>query len=141
MVSCSSDSSSPEPNSLPDPNNPPANSNTTFLAVLDGASVNPPTGSSANGNATLTFNPTTKTFTINVTHSGVDANNGHIHRGAVGESGGVVFPFSSFDSPIDDSGGPLDTMQEADLDANLYYINIHSPSFPEGEIRGQLIKQ
>lgn len=141
MLGCSNDSGSEAPDSMPDPDDPPANLEITFLASLDGASVNPPTGSSASGTATLTFDTSEKTFTITVIHSGLDPNNGHIHRGAVGESGGVVFPFSNFESPIEDSGGPLDTAQESDLNANLYYVNLHSTSFPDGEIRGQLIKQ
>jgi hypothetical protein len=30
--------------------------------------------------------------------------------------------------------------QEADLMANLYYVNLHSSTFTAGEIRGQLVK-
>jgi hypothetical protein len=66
----------------------------------------------------------------------------HIHKGAVGVSGDVIFGFTPpITSPISYTSVALDATQEADLNANLYYVNIHSTAFPAGEIRGQLIKQ
>jgi len=115
--------------------------NVTYLATLSGASEVPANASTATGTATLTFNSTTKIFSITVTYTGVTATNGHIHKGAAGVSGGVIFPFPSFTSPISYTSVALDATQEADLGANLYYVNIHSAAFPGGEIRGQLIKQ
>lgn len=115
--------------------------NVTYLATLSGASEVPSNASTATGSATLIFNSTTKIFSITVTYTGVTATNGHIHKGAAGVSGGVIFPFSSFTSPISYTSAALDATQEADLGANLYYVNIHSAAFPGGEIRGQLIKQ
>jgi hypothetical protein len=128
IISCDKDDPVPDPN-------------VTFLATLNGASEETPTGSSATGTATLTFNTTTKIFTITVTHSIAAPTNGHIHKGAVGASGPPVFPFTSFASPITYTSVALDATQEADLNANLYYVNIHTAAFPAGEIRGQLIKQ
>jgi hypothetical protein len=120
---------------------PPADPNLTFKATLTGASEVPANASTATGNATLRFDTLTKIFTLSVTYSGVTATNGHIHKGAIGVSGPVVFPFSSFTSPISYTSAALDATQEADLKANLYYVNIHSAAFAAGEIRGQLIKQ
>jgi hypothetical protein len=115
--------------------------NVTYKATITGASEVPANASTATGTATLTFNTSTKIFTIAVTFTGVTAINGHIHKGAVGTSGGVIFPFSSFTSPISYTSAALDATQEADLTAGLYYVNLHSTAFPGGEIRGQLIKQ
>ena len=78
---------------------------------------------------------------LSVTHSIAAPTNGHIHKAAVGENGPPVFPFTSFTSPINFTSGVLDAAQEADLNAGLYYVNIHTGDFPPGEIRGQLIKQ
>ena len=130
IVSCDKD----DDPAVPDPN-------VTFLATLNGASEETPNASTATGTATLTFNTTTKIFTISVTHSIAAPTNGHIHKGAVGVSGPPVFPFTSFASPINYTSVALDAAQEADLNANLYYVNIHTAAFPAGEIRGQLIKQ
>ena len=116
--------------------------NVVFTATMTGAQEAPnPTPSTATGNATLTFNTTTKIFTITVTHDIAVPTNGHIHKGAVGIGGPPVFPFTSFTSPINFTSTALDATQEADLNAGLYYVNIHTDAYPAGEIRGQLIKQ
>lgn len=128
IVSCSNDD-----DSAPDPN-------VTFEATLNGSSEVPANASDATGTATLIFNTTTKIFTITVTHSIAAPTNGHIHRAAAGENGGPVFAFTSFTSPISFTSEALDATQEADLNAGLYYVNIHTDDFPGGEIRGQLIK-
>jgi len=119
----------------------PPDPNVTFKATLTGAQEVPTNASTATGDATLTFNTTTKVFTVTVTHTIASPTNGHIHKGAVGVSGPPVFPFVSFTSPISYTSAALDATQEADLNAGLYYVNIHTVAFPNGEIRGQLIKQ
>ena len=128
-VSCSND------------DDPTPNPNVTFKAVLNGASESTPNASTATGTSTLTYNTTTKIFTITVIHNVTAPTNGHIHKGAIGVSGSPVFPFVAFASPITYTSIALDASQEADLNAELYYVNIHSAAFPGGEIRGQLIKQ
>lgn len=130
-VSCSNDDDpTPTPNPI-----------VTFKATLNGANESTPNASTATGTSTLTFNTTTKIFTISVTHTIAAPTNGHIHKGAIGVSGSPVFPFVSFTSPITYTSIALDASQEADLNAELYYVNIHTGAFPGGEIRGQLIKQ
>lgn len=129
-ASCDDDDPTPTPNP-----------NITFKATLNGTSEVPSNASTATGNATLVFNNTTKIFTITVTHNVAGANGGHIHLGAIGVNGGVVFPFTNLTSPITYTSAALTAAQEADLKANLHYVNIHSPAYPGGEIRGQLIKQ
>ena len=130
IVSCNKDEAV-----VPDPN-------VIYKATLTGAQEAPtPNASTATGTATLTFNTTTKIFTLSVTHTIATPTNGHIHKAAAGVSGGVVFPFTTFTSPISYTSVALDATQEADLVANLYYVNIHTAAFPGGEIRGQLIKQ
>ena len=129
MVSCNKDDDPVDPNVI-------------FKATLTGAQEAPnPNASTATGDATLTFNTTTKIFTLTVTHSITAPTNGHIHKGAIGVGGGVIFPFATFTSPISYTSPALDAAQEADLNANLYYVNIHTAAYPGGEIRGQLIKQ
>ena len=116
--------------------------NVVFKATMDGAQEAPnPVVTTESGTATLTFNTITKVFTINVQHTIASPTNGHIHKGAIGVGGGVIFPFATFTSPINYTSPALDAAQEADLMANLYYVNIHTAANPGGEIRGQLIKQ
>ncbi len=113
-----------------------------FLATINGSSEVPANSSMATGTATLTYNKETKIFSIIVSFSGVTATGAHIHKGASGTPGGVIFPFTSpVTSPINYTSVALDSTQQADLNANQYYVNIHSTAYPSGEIRGQLIKQ
>lgn len=114
---------------------------TTFQATLNGSSEVPANTSTATGTSTLVFNNETKTFTVTTTYTGLTVTNAHIHKGAVGISGPPVFPFTTFTSPITFTSGVLDAAQEADLFAGLYYVNLHSAAYANGEIRGQLIKQ
>jgi hypothetical protein len=72
---------------------------------------------------------------------------GHIHRGAAGVTGPVVFPF--------DVPGPIDTLvgdvqwygtgktTKATINALVaspakHYVNVHTKKFPNGAVRGQL---
>nr|WP_314898029.1 CHRD domain-containing protein [uncultured Flavobacterium sp.] len=141
IVSCDGDGYSSNPTPTPTPNI------ITFTAVLSGAREVPPVipGSpAASGNATLAFNNTSKTFTLTVTYLYMTPTTAHIHRGAIGVAGPIVFPTptTSFTFPITSYTSPaLTTAQEADLKAELYYVNIHSATYLDGEIRGQLFKQ
>lgn len=135
LVSCDDDD---------DPDPTPSPTLITFKAELSGLREVPPNASTATGNATLVFNNTTKTFSLTVTHSVVAPTDAHIHKGAVGTSGSPVFPTSStsFTFPITNYTSPvLTAAQELDLKNELYYVNIHSALFPNGEIRGQLFRE
>lgn len=110
----------------------------TFNATLNGASEVPANTSTATGTATGSYNKTTKVLTVNVTYTGITPTMGHIHVGAVGVNGPVVFPFTNLMSPISYTSPALDATQEADLLANNYYVNLHTSAFSGGEIRGQL---
>lgn len=131
LISCDDDDPAPAP--IP--------TTTTFKATLNGASEVPTNTSTATGTATLTFNTITKIFTITVNHTIAAPTDGHIHKGAVGASGPPVFPFTTYTSPINYTSTALNAAQEADLYANLYYVNIHTTAFSGGEIRGQLVLQ
>ncbi|MCA1759013.1 MAG: CHRD domain-containing protein [Bacteroidales bacterium] len=124
-VSCDDDDDDDEPNDV-------------FTATLSGANENPPNESNATGMAELTYNKDTKIFYIEVEYTGVEATGAHIHLGATGVNGGVVFGFNPPTSPIIYTSEPLTAEQESDLYNELYYVNIHSETYPAGEIRGQL---
>ncbi len=110
-----------------------------FTATLSGANEVPPNASTASGAATLTFNENTKMFSVVVTFTGLNATAAHIHMGAAGTPGNVVFGFPPpIASPINYTSVPLDSAQEADLKAGLYYVNVHTDAYQGGEIRGQL---
>jgi hypothetical protein len=126
----------------------PVRNETTFMAVMDGASESTPNPSIASGLATLVFNKTTKILSGTITFERITPTAGHIHKAPKGIAGPVIFPFSSLTSPINYTSAPLTEAQEADLYAGLNYVNLHTPAlspsgvkgYPGGEIRGQLLK-
>lgn len=111
----------------------------TFNATLNGAKEVPSNNSTATGTAVLYYNKTTKVMSLTVTYSGLTVTDAHIHIGAVTVDGPIVFPLTASTSPITYTSPALTAAQQADLLANLYYVNLHSTAFPGGEIRGQLI--
>jgi len=121
-----------------DNSSPPAPVIVTFNATLNGTSEVPANTSTATGSATGSYNKTTKVLTVSLTYTGITPTMGHIHVGAVGVSGPVVFPFTNLMSPISFTSPALTVAQETDLLANNYYVNLHTDAFPAGEIRGQL---
>lgn len=133
LVSCEKYDDVPFPSTL--------NPNIVFKATLTGAQEVPANASTATGSATLVYDSIGKVFSLSVTHTIPNPTNGHVHKAPVGVSGGAIFPFASFISPISYTSPVLDATQQADLKANLYYVNIHTAAFPGGEIRGQLIRQ
>ncbi|MEO8515112.1 MAG: CHRD domain-containing protein [Flavobacterium sp.] len=136
LNSCSSDYNSSTPYTPA-----PTSNTTTYRATLNGTSEVPTNASTATGTATLEYNNTTKIVNVTVTYSGMTANGGEIAKGAIGVSGPTIFTFSAFTSPMYYTSVALDATQASDLNANLYYINLRSATYTNGEIRGQLIKQ
>ncbi|MBJ6120126.1 CHRD domain-containing protein [Pontibacter sp. BT310] len=69
----------------------------------------------------------------------------HFHGPAdTTESAPPVIPVTGFTSSytgtLTDETAPLTSQQEADLKAGLWYFNIHSTTYPNGELRGQLLE-
>jgi hypothetical protein len=117
------------------------NSILTFQAALNGMNEVPPNGSTSTGEATLTYDTLAKKFDIVVKYNGITPTAGHIHKGAPGIAGGVVFGFTNpLSSPITYSSPVLTDEQRNDLYSGQYYVNLHSSAFPNGEIRGQLVR-
>jgi hypothetical protein len=103
-----------------------------------------PVVSSGTGEANAVFNKDTKILTVTITYSGLNAalTAWHIHKAVVGANGSVVFNFGTPQpSGFVFTTAALTTDQENDLTNTLYYVNLHTSSYPAGEIRGQLIKQ
>lgn len=111
-----------------------------FKSILSGDKTVPPNLSAAIGTATLVFNKETKVCVLIVNYSkSLTAVSAHIHKGAMGVRGPIVIRLDHTQNPIKFTSPPLTAQQEADLKANLYYIDIGTERLPEGEIRGQLV--
>ncbi|CUU37633.1 PEP-CTERM protein-sorting domain-containing protein [Armatimonadetes bacterium DC] len=115
-----------------------------FHDPLSGSQEVPPNSSPATGIAMGTYDQATRTLRIMVNASGFQSNLlfGHIHRGAVGVNGPVVFFLNNTSSDprvwTSDDTFTLTSAQEADFLAGLWYVNLHTQVLSGGEIRGQL---
>jgi predicted small lipoprotein YifL len=113
-----------------------------FAAQMSSAQEVPANASSATGNGLLSLDPATKKFTARITVSGIAATAAHIHSGALGVSGPIIFPLSETAAGsgvwVSAADATLSDAQLALLRSGGLYFNAHSPAFPNGEIRGQI---
>ncbi len=96
----------------------------------------------ASGFFTYTIEGDTLCYTLEARRLSVPAVAAHIHVGDRKVAGPVVVPLSvgsgtsfTVSDCITDTSGILDQIAENPRD---YYVNVHTPTFPGGEIRGQL---
>ncbi len=115
----------------------------SFTASLTGAEQTPPTASAARASGAATLNRGTRLLQATVTTSGLSGASVHIHEGARGINGPIVL--SLMESPAGSgqwSGqSVLSSTQVDTLLAGDMYFDVHTAAFPNGEIRGQLIRQ
>lgn len=115
-----------------------------YAAQMKAAQEVPPGPSSATGSGLLGYDPTTKKFTAQVTLIGVAATAAHIHDGAVGVNGAVIFPLSETASGsgvwVSATNATLTDAQAASLAAGGLYFNAHSSNYAGGEVRGQIAR-
>jgi hypothetical protein len=143
---------------------------TIFTATLTGDQEVPPVMTEASGVASLVLNDAQTRLEINIEILGLDLDGlqtpsnpaddvvgAHIHRGAFGTNGPVVFGFISPDSDLNGdllidpvagtifSGWDLNEGNGTTLSAEIasllngdLYFNVHTNTVRSGEIRGQI---
>ena len=102
--------------------------------------------STATGRCMAVLSPDASAFTIACSHNVANASAAHIHAAAAGTDGSIVFGFPApaliFDRATAGDSRFTETYRYADflddLRAGGLYVNVHSPTFPAGEIRGQI---
>lgn len=112
----------------------------SLAATLDGNQQVPAVVTAGNGAAALTYDDTTKKLTGMLSYTGTGTVSAiHIHTGARGANGGVSYDIGALASPIA-VDVDIDAAEEATLLAGGMYFNVHTDTFPNGEIRGQIEK-
>jgi len=119
----------------------------TFNVTLNGAQETPPTGSPAIGQATLTLEDTLNVLLVQLSYSGLvaPATNAHIHCCAPPTTTApVVIPFIPAGFVTGSTSGAftgiflLSATEVGFIESGQAYVNIHSDTFPGGEIRGNI---
>ena len=117
---------------------------TKFTAKLSGD--NEVGGGDPDGSGTAAVKTRGTEVCYDLKWTGVDVTMAHIHKGAAGTNGDVVVPFFTNESPLDASSKSGCVQAKAAVVKGLaanpgnYYVNLHSPEFPKGAIRGQTVK-
>ena len=113
-------------------------------AVMDCAQANAGAGTcgsggTGTGSASLTYDDITNNLNWSVTWSGLSgaATSAHFHGPALPNQNAGVQVLIGSPSPAIGMAMITD-LQATDLLAGLWYVNIHSTTFPGGEIRGQI---
>jgi len=111
-----------------------------FVANLVGAAETPPTANAVKGNGGIfQLNSTDTSAKVSLLFSGLTGteSGAHVHTGAVGVAGPIIFPLP-LGNPVNNFAVAPTAPQVAELRGGQQYLNVHSSSFPNGEIRGQL---
>ena len=111
----------------------------TLSVSLTGASEVPPTTTAAAGTGQITID-SDYTAKGSVKYSGMIATMAHIHEAATGKNGPPIIPLtpSGNDTFIVPPNAKLSSEQYKSYMAGNLYVNVHSATYPGGEIRGQL---
>ncbi|MCA8954264.1 MAG: CHRD domain-containing protein [Planctomycetes bacterium] len=112
---------------------------TRFTAELDGAQEVPPVTTSATGRADAYLHEPDNRLVYWIETTGLTAiTAAHLHLGAFGTAGGVIFPIAGTSGVYCGVSPRLSASVVAALFADGTYFNVHTSANPGGEIRGQV---
>jgi CHRD domain len=132
-----------------------ASGNATYVAALSGAREVPAVQTPASGTATFIRAGATVQYTVSASGFIAPLTVGHIHIGAAGEIGSVIVPFVILAQSGTVASGSLDLSRPVTqgnitisgdslrslFDRGSAYVNLHTAAWPDGEIRGQIVRQ
>lgn len=112
----------------------------SLSATLTGAQEVPAAFTSATGLGTFILTTTGLQYDITVQNLSTSITGAHIHSGAMGSNGPVL---STLTFTANRSTGTWTGITTAQRNAMLngeMYVNVHTSTYPDGEIRGQILK-
>jgi hypothetical protein len=114
-----------------------------FFAYLTPAQEVPTNASTATGYARINVNESALTISYTIVFNGLAGtqNGAHIHApAAIGANVGVAITFPNIGGTSGTISGSttITALQLSQIRQHLGYVNVHSTTFPGGEIRGQL---
>lgn len=109
---------------------------------LEGSQEVPPVASAAGGTFAVTVDPNTSTLQVHANTTGADdAVAAHLHDAYAGVNGGIAIGLAQDPSEMSRWSATdiaLTVDQLAAFLAGRFYVNVHTPANPGGEIRGQV---
>lgn len=112
-----------------------------FNTVLTGREIIPAIASNAFGTGIVTVNLDTRIMIATVVTTGIAETEVHIHVAPFGAVGATQFALArTAGTTLWTASAVLDDAQWRALRSGNFYMDVHSAAFPNGEIRGQLIK-
>ena len=111
-----------------------------YKADLTGSAEVPSVETPATGTADVTYDTDSKTLTWKADYKDLQGvfSAAHFHGPAkTGENAPALVNVSD---SVKSGSAVLTEAQAADLEAGLWYFNVHSERHPEGEIRGQVLR-
>ena len=124
-----------------------AGAQTIYLTILSGAYESQPNDSSASGSARVILNAAQNQITVDATWIGLaaSATGGYIHGPAgPGTNTAVIFILGisgTTSGSVTQLTFGVTSNQIDQLQSGLFYVNVHSSTFPGGEIRGRLLPE
>lgn len=111
-----------------------------FSATLTGAHALPSNASGATGIGLVTVDPDRRTLIATIYVAGMADNDAHMHEAPDRSAGPLVFPLAKAPgTAVWSTRTALNAAQLSALQDGRYYFDVHSPTFPGGEIRGQIV--
>ncbi len=113
-----------------------------IFAPLSGAQAVPEVASTAYGTVASTYHHASGRLTVNVHTTDADAATAaHVHSAYAGANGGVAVGLAADAATVGiwSADAVLDTGGQAQYLAGQFYVNIHTPTNPGGELRGQIV--
>jgi hypothetical protein len=107
--------------------------------VLQGSQEVPPVNTAASASGMITIRPD-RSVSGSITTIGINPTAAHIHEAARGANGPVIVPLVRTDVNVWSvpAGAMLTEAQYTAHRAGTLYVNVHSTTYPNGEIRGQI---
>jgi hypothetical protein len=128
---------------------------TMYVAQMSGTNEVPALTTGGTGTATFTLSGKMLSYTVTVNGLSGNAAASHIHFGAAGTNGGILYPFSAAGVQSGQvATGTIDLTQPVSngttsisgdsllslLNGGLLYTNVHTAANPGGEVRGQIVR-
>lgn len=113
----------------------------TYTVNLSGGQEVPMVMTDSSATATVQIDESLPSFSVTLDASMVDgATAAHVHAGTIGMNGGVAYPLvNQGDGIFTLAATDLTQASLTALESGQWYLNVHTPSNPGGEVRGQIV--